>query len=117
MFLIDIQIILLVLKLSMINISWIYVFIPIWIIFIIFFILPCSSKPIIHDFGIWFVIFTVIWIPLVIFFICITIKLIGEDNNTNDSKIRILFILIPFWFIEGIFLLLSFLTYITIFLR
>lgn len=79
--------------------QWGIVFIPLWLLFISYCLLPFSKFRI--DAGIFWFGFNMIWIPLFIFFICLTVKL------DHDSSIRIALILIPFYIIEGSILLAS----------
>ena len=100
-----IQAVLIILRLSpsISNFSWGIVFIPIWIYFFLFCLLPLPSTFEV-DPSVFMLCTICFWIPLLIFFILLAIKL---DCYQNANNIKYVYILIPFWIIEGIILLMS----------
>jgi hypothetical protein len=81
------------------QLSWGIVFIPIWLLFFIFMISPCTKFRL--SIGTYFFIFFVFWVPLFILFACLTQKL------DSDRYMRMAHILIPFYVIEGAVMLAS----------
>lgn len=91
------QITLVVLKLMLIvyanRFSWGFVFIPIWIVFALFLLSPCTPMSL--TLGVYVFAIVVVWIPFFVLFVCLTYKL-----DTNPSM-RLALILIPFYIIEA----------------
>ena len=104
MFMCLIQIIFIAMKLSPLGMSgnvlstinWGVIFLPSWILFIICPLLGCLREPA----GIIGIIL-LIWVPLLIILICITVKLDRQENQGHGPDIRMAYIFIPFWIIEG----------------
>ena len=104
-----IQIIFIAMKLSPVGMSgnilstinWGVIFLPSWILFIICPFLGCGEVPIIMG------LMVTIWIPLLIILICITVKLDRQENHGHGPDIRMAYIFIPFWIIEGSCMILS----------
>ncbi len=87
------------------HLSWGIVFIPIWLLFFLFMISPCTKFRL--SVGMYFFIFFVFWVPLFILFACLTQKL------DSDRYMRMAHILIPFYVIEGSVMLASLIFLIT----
>ena len=106
-----IQILLIIFKLSPTIIvglnhhsfSWSMVFIPIWLLLLLYCCLPCLTGNI--EAGPYIATIILFYIPILIYFICLCIKLTGIDDNSSYRKMRLALILIPFWVIEGCFML------------
>lgn len=84
------------------KLDWGVVFLPIWILFTISPFLGCLRKPVTIFLG-----FFCLWFPLLIVIICLTVKLNGEDNHNKYAGLRMAFVFLPFWIIEGFFMLTS----------
>lgn len=80
--------------------DWGIVFLPLWILFTMYLCGPCVWR---QANGLYFLVLILIWLPFLIFFICLAIKL--NNSGKDDSKLALELILIPFWIIEGAFLL------------
>jgi hypothetical protein len=86
------------------DFSWGLVFLPMWIYRVVFwysFFQLDEDEP--EEEGLWYAMLIGFWIPFVIFFICLTIKL--EYNDDGKGHIRLVYMLIPFFLIEGMILL------------
>jgi hypothetical protein len=86
------------------TMSWGIVFIPIWMLFFLYCFIPCMRFHI--DAGIYIACFFLIWIPFMILFLCMTVKF------ETQRSMRLALIFIPFYIIEGFFLLVSLATLI-----
>ena len=84
------------------KLNWGIVFLPIWILFTISPFLGCLRKPVTIFLG-----FFCLWVPLLSVIICLTVKLNGEDNHDKYAKLRMAFVFLPFWIIEGFFMMSS----------
>ena len=84
------------------TINWGVIFLPSWILFIICPFLGCLGElPFIMG------LMVIIWTPLLIILICITVKLDRQENQGHGPDIRMAYIFIPFWIIEGSCMILS----------
>jgi hypothetical protein len=108
--LIILQIVLISIKISKLtsqsvknDLSWGAVFSPIWVFFTLFCIVPFSRIR--HDPAIFVIAFVLLWIPFFVLFVCLTLKFDGQNNHSKEKNLRLAFIFIPFWIIEGSFLL------------
>ena len=80
--------------------DWGIVFLPLWLLFAMYLCVPIIWR---NVNGAYPVVLVLLWLPFLIFFICIAIKL---NRNENDARtLSMDLILIPFWIIEGVFLL------------
>ena len=75
-----------------------------WLLFILYLISPAigafSAGP-----GPFFGLLTLVWVPMVILFVCLTVKLTGIEDHTKEGRMRLALIMMPFWFMEGLFML------------
>jgi hypothetical protein len=77
--------------------SWGIVFIPLWLLFFMFLVSPCTRFRI--NPATYIFIFFIFWVPMFILFACLTQKL------DNHRWMRMALIMIPFYVIESIVLL------------
>jgi len=86
------------------RVNWAIIMLPLWLFLGIFCVLPCFQRRIgfqMRSQGYLTCMF-IFWVPVTIFFVCLSVKL-----QTNDHRLQIALILMPFWIIEGIALLCS----------
>ena len=86
------------------GLYWGVVFLPMWLLMILYLISPAigafSAGP-----GPFFGLLTLVWVPMVILFVCLTVKLTGIENHKKEGRMRLALIMMPFWFLEGLFML------------
>jgi hypothetical protein len=107
-FLVSAQLVLLGLKLSSDvsalrtsrHFEWGVVFLPLWLLFALFCAIPIAWQVN----GTFIVVVGLVWIPLLIVLVLLAIKL-NDGPATDRNNFHLDLILIPFWIIEGIFLL------------
>jgi hypothetical protein len=75
------------------DFNWGIVFIPLWLLFVLYVISPLTKFRL--DPGLYLLLFVLFWIPLAIFFIGLTVKL------DQKPSLRIVYLLIPFYVLEG----------------
>jgi hypothetical protein len=86
-------------SLSILQIPWGVVFIPLWCIFLL-----SASGPLLltfRDMGFYYLYMMFIWLPSFVFFVCLTVKLSGEDDKSSHGNIKLSLIFMPLWIIEG----------------
>lgn len=82
---------------------WGVVFIPIWMFFTMYCMLPLAFRSI--DPGAFVASILFFFIPTFVFFVCLTVKLAGEQHHSGHRRIRLALMLIPFWILEALILL------------
>eukprot|EP01031_Cornospumella_fuschlensis_P030043 gene30043-36286_t len=85
------------------ELSWSLVFLPVWIFFILFWAIQCTKYRL--EAPVFIGTLIMFWMPFLVLFVCLTIKL--EYNNDGKGAIRLAYMLIPFYVIEGLFMLWS----------
>ena len=107
------QIVLVFLKLSVEShpdvaekLPWGIIFIPIWLLLTLYCLLPLHSGVNI-DLAVFISTLLLLWAPLFILFVCLTLKLDGQEEDTEHADIRLALVLIPFWIFEGFIILIS----------
>jgi len=86
------------------RVNWAIILLPLWLFLALFCSVPCFQRYAgfhMRSQGYLMCMF-IFWIPVTIFFVCLSVKL-----QTNDHRLQIALILMPFWIIEGIALLCS----------
>jgi hypothetical protein len=81
--------------------NWAIVFVPIWMLLLVFCISPLVGCFRHSGMALFFNLGLVVWIPIVIVAVCLTVKLNGQDAHTDAGGMRLALIFIPFWFVEG----------------
>jgi hypothetical protein len=97
--LLALQVVLIMLKLSQLDISWGLVFAPLWVLFSVFCFTPlirCVDMTV-------FCTGLVVWVPLIILFSLLACKFDREETNSTMPRIRLADIFAPFWLLEAIF--------------
>lgn len=117
-----VQIVLITLKLSSIDsssdlcgqltgLTWGVVFVPIWCLFALYCFLPLFR--VVHEPPLFLSGLILLWMPFFISMVCLTVKLTAayascssssstSGTASSDSDIRLAYIFMPFWVIEGI---------------
>ncbi|RYH28312.1 hypothetical protein EON65_12680 [archaeon] len=95
------------------DLSWSLVFLPVWIFFVLFWVIQCTKYRL--EAPVFIGTLIMFWMPFLILFVCLTIKL--EYKNDGKGAIRLAFMLIPFYVIEGFFMLWSAVALIIAYLR
>lgn len=84
------------------NTNWATIFLPIWIAYALYGMLPVMIK-LGEGFGGYIGGIILFWLPSLVFFICLTLKLSGIDKSDKKFSMKVIFF--PFWLLEGIFMI------------
>jgi hypothetical protein len=87
------------------NTNWATIFLPIWISYVLYAMLPVMIK-LGEGFGGYVGGIILFWLPSLVFFICLTLKLSGIDKSDKKFSMKVIFF--PFWLLEGIFMISTF---------
>ena len=82
------------------NLSWLEIFIPVWLSYFLYLCLPLyMSLRETDGHGGYIGGIIIFWLPSLVFFICLVVKLSGRDS------LHLKAIFMPFWILEGIFMM------------
>lgn len=83
------------------QLAWGYVFLPLWCFFALFCALPITKR-VRGEMFVFLALLLLVWIPFFILFVCLTVKLHAQEKGRENENIRLVYIFIPFWIIEGV---------------